>query len=596
MHLQSISETKLQFERVNNQMLELIGAEKVDEISPSIVCIKAGTEVRETWRPFSEAVARGNELLVRYMLEQGVDPTDSPYNGRSSLTNAILNRNERILGLLLKRSPGEAFTVGHKPTIRLLLEENLLSTPLALSFTHGAGTVTNMLLESGAHVIYTARDLMIKTAATDVRNAMRTLLKHGGEPIAYQSFCSPVSSNASTYGKVPPLPSQAKTDTKSSYLWPTPTSHRGDLQERNASFGVLIVDDSDDLSSKNCDGFTALMWAAAQGYEAICRGLLGSEADLESTDKLGATALTWAARNDHEGIFRNLLEKGANPDCADTPETTLLSWACQQGRKNIVEMLLSRGAPPDRQDRAGNTPLHLAMRAMLEQRLLQESIVNRTTPTDSYPGEAMSIFETIVEKLLSRGANPDRMDSYGNTPLNLAVIHRSDAVVKLLLDNGASCDARNGVGETALGLAIGGDQAILAETLLKAGASPDMASEYHFDGKERPLEIAIRIRSTKLVQLLLEAGADLDFRTERGEKLPLMLAATYGREDVVKLLLDHGADLTVGDWDGQTALDMAGNETIRQIFKADIARRKKKRKRSEDESDEGKDNDSPGQL
>ena len=42
-------------------------------------------------------------------------------------------------------------------------------------------------------------------------------------------------------------------------------------------------------------GYTALMWAAAWGHEAICEMLVGAGASIEAQDNYGRTALFWAA-------------------------------------------------------------------------------------------------------------------------------------------------------------------------------------------------------------------------------------------------------------------------------------------------------------
>src|SRR4029077_17555772 len=64
------------------------------------------------------------------------------------------------------------------------------------------------------------------------------------------------------------------------------------------------------------------------------------------------------------------------------------------------------------------------------------------------------------------------------------------------------------------------------------------------------------------VRLLLEKGADPNFRTKRNESA-LADAATAGYEETVKLLLDRGAEVNVQDIRGYSPLlYAAGSDTM----------------------------------
>ena len=60
----------------------------------------------------------------------------------------------------------------------------------------------------------------------------------------------------------------------------------------------------------------------------------------------------------------------------------------------------------------------------------------------------------------------------------------------------------------------------------------------------------------KIVQLLLERGADIDAASPNGTT-PLMMAAQYGSEESVKLLLARGADAKRRNQRDMGAVDFA---------------------------------------
>ena len=89
--------------------------------------------------------------------------------------------------------------------------------------------------------------------------------------------------------------------------------------------------------------------------------------------------------------------------------------------------------------------------------------------------------------------------------------------------------------------------------LIAQGADPAAA---HGDGMTG-LHWAARHGDVEIVELLLEAGSDVEARTRLGGHTPLHVASRSAREAVVRALLEAGADATAVTSTGATALHFA---------------------------------------
>jgi len=79
-------------------------------------------------------------------------------------------------------------------------------------------------------------------------------------------------------------------------------------------------------------------------------------------------------------------------------------------------------------------------------------------------------------------------------------------------------------------------------------------------------EDGVGVRAAEsVVDLLLSHGAQIDAVDDRG-RTALMMAAELGHAEAVGVLIGRGADQTVRDKSGNTALDLAGNESVRRTL------------------------------
>ena len=253
---------------------------------------------------------------------------------------------------------------------------------------------------------------------------------------------------------------------------------------------------------------------------------------------------------------KSLLTKGANANYKENGRP-VLAWAAQSGNDEIVSALLAAGADPNVADTsAGHTAL---MRAIDTQ------------------------YESTVKILLKAKADPNKTSLDGKTCLDMAVESRKPGIVQALLDSGANVKAVSADGDSPVLLAAqnGMEESYeIIRILAKAGAPMDQSNAAY-----SPLEYAVEQENLKLIQVLLENGAnpsakvktgstplhraldnteilttligakgvDLNVADETGDT-PLISAARNGRVDAVKILLKAGADTSKKDLTGATAL------------------------------------------
>ncbi|GAA0370099.1 hypothetical protein GCM10009530_20250 [Microbispora corallina] len=102
--------------------------------------------------------------------------------------------------------------------------------------------------------------------------------------------------------------------------------------------------------------------AACWNHAETVQALLDGGADPDAREAGGWTALLWAAANGNLASADILLDAGATPDLADDEGDTPLTLAARYGAYGIVWSLLEHGADPSLPGTDGAAPLEIARR------------------------------------------------------------------------------------------------------------------------------------------------------------------------------------------------------------------------------------------
>jgi ankyrin repeat protein len=282
---------------------------------------------------------------------------------------------------------------------------------------------------------------------------------------------------------------------------------------------------------------TALMWAAHEGNAETVKLLLAAGARIDDRSLSGWTPLLFAARQGQDDAIKVLVAAGANVNEKLPDGTGALVTAIQGLNYQTAKVLLDAGVDPNA-DGQGWTPLHQIVWSRRPQR-------GQNNPGQKPKGSMSSV--DLAKALVEHGAdinvretkepNADMegrnsLNRYGATPFFLAAKSCDVPMMQALLQLGADPFLGNVDGDTPLMVAAGvgvysqgespGEPEESAEAvriLLDLGAPVND----HDKNNETPLHGPAWRGSNEAVTLLVNAGAKLDARNNRGW-LPLTIA------------------------------------------------------------------------
>jgi len=171
----------------------------------------------------------------------------------------------------------------------------------------------------------------------------------------------------------------------------------------------LLLAEGAKVSAMDEDNETPLQFAALLGHKDVAELLLAGGADVNARNKYGGTPLHRAAREGHRDVVELLLAQGADANAKHKTGLTPLHWAVVRGHEDVVELLIANGADANANGPVGPS-LHIAV---------------------------LCSYKNVVKFLLAHGADVNARDSFGMTPLCVALENSREDVVDLLEKHGA---------------------------------------------------------------------------------------------------------------------------------------------------------------
>ena len=153
----------------------------------------------------------------------------------------------------------------------------------------------------------------------------------------------------------------------------------------------------------------------------------------------------------------------------------------------------------------------------------------------------------VVKELIACKADLNVFDEEKFTPLHWTAFEGNTELTKELIENGAEIDAADGTwGSSPLLFAAQAGWKEVIQILLNAGANINFKSESGYDA----IYFATEGEHTNIVKLLIECGIDID-------PTNIHYASATEQIDIIKLLLDHGVDINSKTQSGHNCLHYA---------------------------------------
>jgi len=571
---------------------------------------KASTKKRDWygWTPLHWAVLQRKASLVQPLLTAGGDPDATTNLGDTPLhfASEILNQNAVKLLLAAGADPNAVDSQGKTP----------LDYALRMANPYYENDVTKELKEAGGRSLNPGKKALFLKILSALNSGnfalMDSALNSGADPnyVAPGWLKPPLAQVAGV--ELPRIEGKGKPRKDEEGVNPEVKlalrliRAGADVKERDShgdtalhaaagngdlAFARLLLGKGADVDAKNLDGVTPLMTAAVEGDPSMVKLFLEKGASVnESSGELGTTPLASAVLGGSQQCVALLIKAGADPSAVIESGFNLIDFAVLSRSLEMVKYVLSLKLPTTNRNREV-TPLDLSeivgskditaffketgdfsehqpvidlwrsvrnedpikLRAAIR---AGAGVNSRVFPGTSLLRMAVTTRQwNIIDTLLSEGADPSEKVPHARPDFVLLIQNSAPAtLVKAFISHGVNVNISGDDGITPLMAASRLGRRDIIEILLQAGA--DVAA-YDSEGKTAlHYGVLSRLQDADLVKFLISKGADVEAKDNKGVT-PLILCALERRPQILKVLLDADSPVNAADHDGNTALHAA---------------------------------------
>ena len=451
----------------------------------------------------ADAVMKRDTIAVRALLQKKTDVNAPQNDGTTALMWAARLDDLDTADLLIRA--GAKVTPANRDG----------ATALELAAVNGSVQMLQKLIKAGAD----PNASLSKTGDTALMMAART-----GNPVALNAL----------------IESGANVNARESWGGTTPLMWA--VSERHADAVKVLIDHGADVQARS--NFVAA--ANGRGFEGRTPAPPSGTQKVEEFASGWLTPLMFAAREGDLASARLLVAAGADVNAVAGDGKDALGLAIFNGNYDVASFLIDSHSNVNRADTQGFTPLFWAV----DRRNME------TAP--NFPWMVTADPLPLIAKLLDAGANTNAI--VNNTPrarmragsprivfataLMRAAFSADVELCRLLLAHGADPKIKSSDGET----------------MVEAGAGLGFIQGYS-KGKS-PAE------RLEVVKLFVGLGADVNDADDYGIT-PLMVAGNMGDTKIIQYLLDVGADL--GAYDLGKKNDGAFGASVEPLMPIDYA-------------------------
>jgi ankyrin repeat protein len=348
---------------------------------------------------------------------------------------------------------------------------------------------------------------------------------------------------------------------------------------------LLLARGADVNHAEKFQQTTPLMWATAEGHLEVVDLLLEAGADPNRRAHVtslttrhngdhptgGFTALMFAARSGNEAMVRKLVSRGANLNVKNGDDASAAMVAMYNDRFDVAATLIELGSDP----KDGSLYVAAEMRDATTDQFAFDG--SRRRPDHTNTKTALD----LMKMLLERGADPNvrfqgqfhsthmpNTDRFDNTPFFRSAVSADVDALKLMIAHGAKLDQVPPIEsepERKPGdINVGGRRAnpnagrTPAMVAMNGGRGPAMTGgpAYIREPGPVPYREAGSRKPEEAFALLIGAGANPNAKAPDGTTL-LHQASRAGNLEMIRALAAAKVDFSQKNNDGFTALDVA---------------------------------------